>query len=98
LTLPTCIARKPRDGGDGDTQAMGRHLVLGAKQVWEGIPGSEDAELKRARRFFETLDGKRPKLSSLAAALLERLITFSQSGIGGATKMTLVFCDGRSVE
>ena len=81
--------KEAADGGDGDTQAMGDTWYLVQSKYGSAFKGVTTL-LEESQKVLETLDGKRTKLSSLSAGLLERLTTFRNQA-SERDKMVLVF-------
>jgi hypothetical protein len=75
--------------GDGDTQAMGDTWYVVQSKYGTAFKGVTTL-LEESQKVIDTLDCKRPKLSSLAGALLERLTTFRQQA-SERDKIVLVF-------
>jgi hypothetical protein len=76
-------------GGDGEAQAMGDTWYLVQSKYGSAFKGAATL-LQESQKVIDTLDGKRPKLSSLAASLLDRLTTFRQQA-SDRDKIVLVF-------
>jgi hypothetical protein len=83
--------KEAADGGgaDGDTQAMGDTWYLVQSKYGSAFKGTTTL-IEESQKVIDSLDGKRPKLSSLAAAVLERLTTFRQQA-SERDKIVLVF-------
>jgi hypothetical protein len=81
--------KEAADGGDGDTLAMGDTWYLVQSKYGTAFRGVKTL-IEESQKLFETLDGNRAKLNSLAAGLVERLRTFRHQA-GERDKLVLVF-------
>lgn len=89
IDIAYLLRKEAADGGDADTLAVGDTWYLVQSKygkAFQGVP----TLIEEGQKVLETLDGKRPKLSSLAAKLLERLTTFRNQA-SEKDKIVLVF-------
>jgi len=77
------------DGSEGDALVMGDTWYLVQSKYGSAFAGLNTL-IEESQKVFETLDGKRGKLSSLATGLLERLKTFREQA-SERDKLVLVF-------
>lgn len=77
------------DEASDEPEESGHAWYLVQSKYGSAFSGA-DTLLREGQKVIDTLDGKRPKLNSLAEGLLERLVNFRNSA-GPADRIVLVF-------
>ncbi len=83
------LHRAEKQDGDGETKAEGDTWYLLQSKYGSAFAGVGTL-LEESQKVIDTLDGKRPKLSSVASGLLERLANFRQQA-SDMDRIVLVF-------
>ncbi|MDP3063464.1 MAG: AIPR family protein [Chloroflexota bacterium] len=80
--------------GDGDASAAGDTWYIVQSKYGKALQGTTTL-LEESQKVVDTLDGQRPRLSSLAEGLLERLTNFRRQASPERDRIVLVFATER---
>lgn len=85
-----CLVHGESEETEGETAAPGDTWYLVQSKYGTAFQGSSTL-LEESQKIIDTLDGKRPRLSSLAQDLLARLTQFRKRAVEGRDKIVVVF-------